>query len=163
MGSDPRVLVLGPVQITQSDLAITVGGGRAQTVLAALVIGLRHTVSDDRLIDAVWGDSPPEDATASLQSHISRLRRHLGTNAILRIDHSYLLDIDPRDVDACRFERLFARATELAGDEPDTARELCREALDLWRGPPFGDPAGADFAPPQAIRLEELRADAVEL
>lgn len=163
MSNDLRILVLGPVEIAHGEDTVAIGGRRARTVLAALVMGLRHAVSDDRLIDALWGEDPPAAAEASLQSHISRLRHHLGADTIRRSEHSYVLELDPGCIDACQFERLFNQAAEVAHEDPQAARELCREALGLWRGPAFGDLGDDDLARPEAVRLEELRIDAIEL
>jgi DNA-binding SARP family transcriptional activator len=120
-------------------------------------------VSDDHLIQAVWGDDPPRTATSSLQSHISRLRNLLGHDAVQRHDHSYILDFDPGRVDACEFEKAYREAAAIADSDPEEAVEACRTALQLWRGPPFGELCDAEFARPEAVRLEELRIDAMEL
>jgi DNA-binding SARP family transcriptional activator len=159
----PQILVLGPIEIVRDDRSIPVGGHCTRVVLSALVMGLCHSVSDDRLMDAVWGDCPPDTGVAALQSHISRLRRLLGHDAIKRSHNAYVLDVDPGMVDACRFERAFDRAGDLMETDPDTARELCHDALGLWRGPPFGDLCDTEFAQPEVVRLEELRIDAIEL
>jgi DNA-binding SARP family transcriptional activator len=155
--------VLGPIEVIRDGEVLAVGGHCTRVVLSALVMGLCHPVSDDRLMDAVWGDNPPETGVAALQSHVSRLRRLLGPDAIKRSHSSYVLDVDPGRVDACRFERAFDLAGELVATDPATARDLCHDALDLWRGPPFGDLGDTDFARPEAVRLEELRIDTIEL
>ncbi|MDH3730072.1 MAG: winged helix-turn-helix domain-containing protein, partial [Acidimicrobiia bacterium] len=163
MSEELRVLVLGPVEVERAGELLSIGGRRARSILAALVISLRHAVSDDRLIEAVWGDEPPESARASVQSHISRLRGVLGHDVVQRHDHSYVLEIDPGQVDACVFERTFGQAAEIFPSDPAETLQLCRRALEVWRGPPFGDLGEADFALPEAVRLEELRVDATEL
>ena len=114
-------------------------------------------------MDAMWGDEPPPTAKAALQSHISRLRKLLGPERVQRHDHCYLLDLDPGSVDACAFERQYRKASAAVTSDPDRALDLCRQGLDLWRGPPFGELADRDFARPEAVRLEELRIDAMEL
>lgn len=163
MSEELRVLVLGPVEVERAGELLPIGGRRARSILAALVISLRHAVSDDRLIEAAWGDEPPESARASMQSHISRLRRALGHDVVQRHDHSYVLDVDPGQVDACVFERTLAEAAEAFPSDPVETLQLCRRALEVWRGPPFGDLGEADFALPETVRLEELRVDATEL
>lgn len=163
MAEDLRVLVLGPVEIERDGEVVSIGGPRARSVLGALVIGLGHAVSDDRLMDAAWGLDPPPTARGSIQSHISRLRRHLGASAIERHDHSYTLNLDLEQVDAGAFERLYRAADQVLPTDPARASDLCHQALDLWRGPPFGELADADFARPEAVRLEEVRIDAMEI
>ena len=161
--SRPTIQVLGPIEIVRDDQSIPVGGHCTRVVLSALVMGLCHSVSDDRLMDAVWGNDLPDTGVAALQSHISRLRRLLGPDAIQRSHNAYVLDVDPGLVDACRFERAFDRAGDLVATDPDTARDLCHDALGLWRGPPFGDLCDTEFAQPEVVRLEELRIDTIEL
>ena len=163
MIAEPRVLVLGPVEIEREGETRSVGGPCARSLLAALVISLGHTVSDDRLMYAMWGDEPPATARAALQSHISRLRKVLGAERVQRHGSCYLLDLDPAAVDACTFERQYREAADAAASDPDRSLNLCRQALDLWRGPPFGELADQEFARPEAVRLEELRIDAMEL
>ena len=53
----------------------------------------------------------------------------------------YVLDIEPDQLDAERFERLARRrARALERGEAPARSELLREALDLWRGPPLARP-----------------------
>ena len=47
--------------------------------------------------------------------------------------------------------------------DPETASEKLRSALGVWRGPALSDFARAEFARPAIVRLEELRAAAIEL
>ena len=62
-----------------------------------------------------------------------------------------------------RFERLVedGRAARAAGN-PERGAALLREALELWRGPPFADFSYKEFAQPAIARLEELRLAAIE-
>jgi predicted ATPase/DNA-binding SARP family transcriptional activator len=68
---------------------------------------------------------------------------------------------DEAGVDAIRFERLVARAGE-HGLAPAAALALLDEALALWRGPAYLDVADHDALRAEAMRLDELRADAAE-
>jgi DNA-binding SARP family transcriptional activator len=78
------------------------------------------------------------------------------------VDHAYLLDVDLDDVDALRFERLVDEAVAHR-EEPEAARRLSHEALDLWRGIPFGDLADEEPFRLEALRLDQLRLAAMEL
>src|SRR5207247_6081685 len=62
-------------------------------------------------------------------------------------------------IDSRRFERMLREARPLPVAE--RASRL-REALSLWRGPPFGDLAFEPFAQSEIGRLEELRLGAAE-
>jgi DNA-binding transcriptional activator of the SARP family len=46
-------------------------------VLEILLAARGHRVPTDRLADLLWGESPPEDVTGSIQAFVSLLRRHL--------------------------------------------------------------------------------------
>ncbi len=69
-----------------------------------------------------------------------------------------MLEADPGDVDAYRFEQ----GVTAAGAEPDAARRLAMidEALVLWWGSPLGEFAGAGWADYEAARLEALHLQA---
>jgi DNA-binding SARP family transcriptional activator len=50
-------------------------GRKQQAVFALPALQVNSPVALDRLVDELWRDEPPAQATLSLQSHISRLRR----------------------------------------------------------------------------------------
>ena len=68
-------------------------------------------------------------------------------------------DVD--QVDALRFEQL-VRAATADHCSPQESRSLCHEALQLWRGVPFGELADVDPFRLEAMRLDELRMLAME-
>lgn len=163
MRSDTQVRILGPLVVEREGRFVSVGGHQAKVVLAALVIGVNHTVPSDQLAWALWQDSPPPTAHDTIQSYVSKLRHVLGTGAIEREEQSYMLVADGDQIDACRFERLVRQAEQLIGDDPERASHLCRAALGEWRGPVLGAIGDQEFAHLEAIRLSELRLLAVEL
>ena len=71
----------------------------------------------------------------------------------------YVLQVEPDQVDAVRFERLVAEARGLPAAERS---KRIAEALALWRGPPLADLEFELFAEGEVRRLEELRLDALE-
>jgi DNA-binding SARP family transcriptional activator len=156
------IRILGPVDVMTPSGPKSVGGPQARAVLAALAIGAGHAVAVDLLHQTLWGDHPPDSADNTLQSYISDLRRILGVEAIVRIDHSYELEIAAQSIDAVRFETLLGRAV-VAKKEPEECLRLCREALGLWRGRPFGDLADDETFRLEAYRLDELRLATMEL
>jgi DNA-binding SARP family transcriptional activator len=162
MMEEGTIRILGPVDVMTPDGATSVGGPQARAVLAALAVGAGHAVSVDVLHQTLWGDHPPDSADNTLQSYISDLRHILGAEAIVRVDHSYELEIDPQSIDAVRFETLLSRAI-VAKDDPGERLRLCREALGLWRGRPFGDLADDEPFRLEAYRLDELRLATMEL
>lgn len=154
------VLVLGPIQVRTDDGPIAPGGAVSCAILAALVIGAGHAVPDDVLVDAAWQSQPPPDPEHSLHSQITRMRSILGREAVERARGSYALTVDPEAIDAVRFERLSGRARSC--EDPSETRALCLEALDLWRGAPFGALADREFLQLESYRLEEIRLDVIE-
>ena len=158
-----QIDVLGPLEVHVGERSVPLGGRRARTVFAALVVGLNHAVSIDNLVASVWGDDPPEHAVDTLQSIVSRLRGTLGHDVIELIDHSYCLVADPASVDAIRFERLLERASRTVVDDASSAATMMIEALALWRGVPFGDLSDVVFLEPEVRRLEALRLSAIEV
>jgi predicted ATPase/DNA-binding SARP family transcriptional activator len=141
-----------------------VGGPRARSLLALLLLNAGQIVSTERLIDGLYGEDPPSGAANPLQSQVSRLRRALPVEAGPEFHPAgYRLTVDPDQVDAVRFERLAREGQRaLAAGEHARAATLLREALDLWRGPALADVTGAPFAAAQANRLDELRSGAIE-
>lgn len=162
MRHDERIRVLGPIDLETSNGARSVGGRNARRLLGALVVGAGRAVSSDRLQWAIWGDAPPRSADGSLQTYIARLRRLLGRDRIERLDHAYRLAVDRHHVDAIHFEDLVVEATELV-DDPQACLELCREALALWRGDPFGDFMDDEPFRLESARLIELRTTVMEI
>lgn len=160
--AEGAVRVLGPVDVMTPSGPESVGGPQARAVLASLAIGAGHAVAVDHIQRILWGDDPPDSANNTLQSYVSDLRQLLGPDAIKRIDHAYELDIDPQNIDAVRFETLVGEAIA-AKDEPEECLRLCRDALDLWRGHPFGDLADEGPFRLEAYRLDELRVATMEL
>ncbi|MBT8241767.1 MAG: SARP family transcriptional regulator, partial [Acidimicrobiia bacterium] len=127
-----------------------------------LVAGVGHAVSVDYLYEVLWGDQPSHSAPSTLQSYVSHLRGLLGDDTIAHIDHAYRLNAEVEDIDALLFDCLLMRANE-SKDEPEACRRLCRDALHLWRGRPFGDLADTEAFKLEAYRLDELRLAAMEL
>ena len=117
----------------------------------------------DRLADELWGERSPDTATKTVQVYVSRLRKELGQDVVLTRNGGYVLDVEPEQLDAERFERLTAGGREaLERGEAASASELLRQALDLWRGPPLADLAYEPFAQRHIAQLEELRLVALE-
>lgn len=155
--------VLGPIEIVVDGETLPVGGRTAMALTAALVIGADHAIPDDYLVHVMWGDEPPATATASLHSHLSRLRAVVGHDAIRGHEGSHRLVAAAGQIDACRFERGLKRAGERLASDPESALDEVRSAIRLWRGPPFGDLADAEFCRLEVERLHELRLGAEDI
>lgn len=153
--------LLGPLEVSVEEGLLDLGGPRQREVLAHLLARVNHVVTPDRLIDEIWGESPPPGARKSLQSYVSRLRGVIGPSRIESRAHGYVLVAEPDEVDALRFEALVAEA-RAAQSNPEEAARALREALALWRGRPFEDLPGKVSLSGELNRLEELRLSATE-
>jgi DNA-binding SARP family transcriptional activator len=153
--------ILGPLEVVEEGRLLTLGGPRQRTLLAILLTRANEVVSNDRLIDELWGAHPPRTAANALQYHVSQLRKTLGpSKALVTREHGYLIRVAPHELDLLRFEQLVEEAMRAPADH---AARLLRDALSLWRGPALADVASEPFAQAEILRLEEVRLAALEL
>ncbi len=153
------------LEVSADGRAVEVRGRIPRRLLALLARTPGREVSADQLIDGLWGAGPPSAAAGTLQSHVARLRRDLPDGQVLRTGRrGYLLDIDPSDVDAVRFEQGLAQGrTALTAGRVEEAGTLLGQVLGLWRGAPYTEFADCEPLEAEARRLAELRLDALEL
>jgi predicted ATPase/DNA-binding SARP family transcriptional activator len=159
----PQFGLLGPVSATIGGEPIELGGLKRRALLAALLLEANRVVSRDRLIDALWGEEPPDTARNTLQVYVSQVRKLLPDGTLETASHGYRLAVDPATVDVFEFARLSesGRSALTIGDAAGAAATL-RAALELWRGPALADVAWEPFAQAEVARLEELRLTALE-
>ncbi|WP_405659296.1 BTAD domain-containing putative transcriptional regulator [Streptomyces sp. RK9] len=132
---------------------------KARALLTALLLEPDRAVSADALKDALWAEGPPASAHASLQNHVTRLRRLLDDPDRLRaVPSGYRLRVDDGELDVRVFERRFAqaRAAHAERDWP-AVEEAARAALALWRGTPLSGLPTATAGHALVQRLEESR------
>src|ERR687893_628656 len=99
--------ILGPLEVRDGDRSVALGGAKQRALLAMLLLRANEPVAMDRLVDALWPESPRSEAINALQVAVSRLRRSLGGNGMLATRApGYELRIRDEDLDAARFERL---------------------------------------------------------
>jgi YVTN family beta-propeller protein len=162
--------ILGPLEVEEAGRRLPLGGGKQRALLAILLVHANEVVSRDRLIEELWGGSPPQTATTALQVHVSQLRKLLDPGAtrgeeelLVTRAPGYVLRVERDRIDLGRFEALVAAGkAALAKGDAQRAREQLVEALALWRGRPLGDLETAPFAQAESLRLEELRLGALE-
>jgi predicted ATPase/DNA-binding SARP family transcriptional activator len=157
-----QIGLLGPFEVrTDNGAFAEVPGARLRGLLIALALEPGHVVPKATLVDWIWGERPPSDATNALQRLASRLRKALPEGLVEGHPGGYRLTVAPDAVDALRFERLLAQARQEEG--PGRVR-LLREALALWRGAAMLDVALQDSQAFDAAvtRLEGLHLTALE-
>jgi DNA-binding SARP family transcriptional activator len=163
--------ILGPFEVRDREgREVRLPAGRERSLLALLLIHRGEVVSTDRIVDALWGETPPGTAAKAVQGYVSHLRRMLepahpqgGADGLL-LTHApgYVLRTDVA-VDATRFEQLAAEGRRALEDgSAAEAAALLEDALGLWRGPALADFTFDDFAQTEIHRLEELRLEATE-
>ena len=159
----PEFRLLGPLEVVVDGAPAALGGPKQRALLATLLLEPNRIVSGDRLIDAVWGEIPPETARNTVQVYISQLRKRLPDGALETVPPGYRLVVDPATIDLFEFVRLCDEGrSALASGDAAHAAETLREALGLWRGAALADLASVPFAQTEILRLEELRAAACE-
>ena len=156
--------ILGPVEVWDDGRAVALGGRRQRALLAALLLHPNEVVPADRLIDELWGEGSPEDASAALRVNVSRLRKALPHDVLTTKSPGYVVRVEPDELDLHRFERLVDEARSLrARGLAANASERLRAALALWRGPALADFAYESFAQASITRLDEVKLAALEL
>src|SRR5215831_10295395 len=173
-GARPRVAglqlkVLGPVEAWRGGAQIGLGESRQRAVLGLLALNPDVAVHRETLIDAVWGEDPPETAAQLVQAYVSRLRRMLDPERsprdprglLVSAGTSYRLQVSADQLDLLAFEQLAdrARAAAAAG-EPEAACDAYELALGLWRGEPvaYAQVLGGH---PAAVQVSRARTAAV--
>jgi len=114
----------------------SVVGERPRALLAALAAGGGRPVRAEELIELVWGDDAPANATKSLQVLVSRTRSACGADAIVRDGVGYRLGVAPADVDSLRLAALVREAGTALEADAAAAADLARDALALAEGAP---------------------------
>ena len=155
--------ILGPLEVRRDDRPLPISGAKERALLAILLLHANEPVTVDRLVDELWGESPPSTARKSLQVRVAALRRVLPEDVLLTRGGSYLIQVDRDQLDLHRFERLLgAGERALADGDAQAAVSKLRTALALWRGPALADLASETFSEPAVARLDDLRLTALE-
>ncbi|MFJ5680801.1 BTAD domain-containing putative transcriptional regulator [Streptomyces sp. NPDC093097] len=159
-----QIGILGPFEVRTDDGgSADVPGARLRGLLVALALRPGHAVPKASLVDWIWGEHPPADATNALQRLVSRLRKVLPDGVVEGQTDGYRLAVEPDAVDAVRFERLVVEG-QARGEDASGRVRLLRAALGLWRGAALQDVGLQDSAAFDAavVRLEGLRLTATE-
>lgn len=138
--------ILGPLVLRRDGRLDGVGGAQQRAVLGLLAAQPNSAVHREAIIDALWGEYPPESAVAMVQTYVSRLRGVLArtdagrpADQLLVTDGAcYLLRVSADELDLLAFAAAASRARDAAGaGNFGEACSLFEEALGLWRGDPL--------------------------
>ncbi len=151
--------ILGPLEVRSGEGVLELGGQRQRTLLAFLLLNGNSVVSNERIVDAVWGEDPPATARNALQVGVHGIRKALGAERVVTQGTGYRLALDADELDLERFLALAERARQ---ERLEDAGATLREALALHRGPVLADLDELPFVAAERRRVEELRLEALE-
>lgn len=158
--------VLGPVEVSVAGEPVPGMAPRHRAVLGYMLLHPGMVLSTERLIDAIWGATPPDTARAQIHAAITAIRRVLraaGAASALRTRAAgYVIGPEAGQADLAEFTERVAAAQKqaVAGDLTEAAATM-RSALALWRGEPLAG-VQADYVDAARARLTERRLVAFE-
>jgi SARP family transcriptional regulator, regulator of embCAB operon len=165
-----RFEILGPVRAWSGDRELDLGPGKQRAVLAVLLLNANRPVATTQIVDAVWGDDPPENGANVVQKYVAGLRRVLEPDRSPRTPGQllaltgagYTLHVQPGSLDAEVFHD-WVRQAQRARVEGALAQaaDTLRGALAMWRSDPLAGVSGPTFDAARE-RLAESRAAALE-
>jgi DNA-binding SARP family transcriptional activator len=165
-----RFEILGEVRVLRAGTAVDLGPAKQRAVLAVLLVQAGRPVPTHQIVDAVWGDDPPENGVNVVQKYVAGLRRVLDPDRAPRTPgelialtgNGYLLRVAGGALDAEEFTTAVNRAaTERTAGRLVEAAEILRKALALWRGDALAGLTGPVFEAARA-RLADAHASAWE-
>ncbi|WP_279345504.1 BTAD domain-containing putative transcriptional regulator [Streptomyces sp. AP-93] len=158
-----RFSVLGPVRIWRDNEPLPSGTPQQHALLAALLLREGRTATASELIDAIWGEDPPQQALATIRTYASRLRKMLDPGILATESGGYAIRTPADSLDLGIARRLAADAdrARAAGDHA-LAHTLIARALDLWEGEPLTGVPGP-HADTERARLAEWRLQLLEI
>ena len=161
-----RFSVLGPVEVRATGRRLPTMAPRHRAVLAYLLLHAGTVINAERLIGAMWGQTPPDSARAQIHAAVAAIRRMLraagAAQALVTRAGGYVILPQPGQLDLQEFTRQVAAAQAQAdaGDRQAAAAQL-RATLTLWGGQPLAD-VNAAYVPDARQRLEGRRLTALE-
>ena len=129
-----------PAAPTERPLPPSLGGPKQRLVLAMLLAEPNRVVSVDRLVDALWGDYPPETARHTVQSYVSELRKALGSVITRRRlqdrgGRRHLRHLGLRKSDVSGSSAVSDRSRGCCGHDPRSARTVAGRTVRRRRWP----------------------------
>lgn len=149
-GSPLQIEVLGPLRVSRDGADLTPSGVLQRRLLAFLTLRRGSIVSADVLVEVLWPISQPDDPTAAVQNHVSRLRRALPGVRVESLGSGYRLDPAGLGVDADRATAAVREGTIAPSD--------VAALLEKWTGPAYPELDETDEGRAEASRLEEVRS-----
>ncbi|WP_051808768.1 BTAD domain-containing putative transcriptional regulator [Actinoplanes subtropicus] len=171
MATEPlRFEILGEVRAIRAGAPIDLGPAKQRAVLAVLLLQAGRPVPTHQIVDAVWGDEPPENGANVVQKYVAGLRRALDPDRAPRTPgellaltgSGYVLRTAEATLDTDEFQAAVNRAAaERAAGRPMEAAGTLRSGLALWRAEALSGLTGSVFEAART-RLADARASAWE-
>lgn len=169
-----EIKVLGPLEVLVGGVSVVPTASKPSQLLAMLALNAGHVVTVSALMEEIWDHSPPRSGIPTLQTYILHLRRKLqdaladggrrSKDILITRRTGYLLDVQPQDVDAVKYDQLSAAGRRAVNDgDYVTASRMLGMALNLWRGPALSDVPTGPQLEIEAMRLEENRLSDLDL
>ena len=139
-----RFQLLGPLEVRDGErVARRSAGGSSAPLLAVLALRAGEPVSPDRLVEDIWGESPPQDGAARARElRLASCGGRSGVTSFGPSPPATRSSVAPEQVDAMRLERLLDEREA----PPAPARSGCGSELARIRGQPLDDLAFEPFA-----------------
>lgn len=98
MTDDFHFVLLGAVRAFRDDVEIRVGPPQQQAVLSMLLLNSEHAVSMAKLVEALWGDRPPNRAVTTIRTYAWQLRKLLepdpvGPRVLMSVGGGYQMTV----------------------------------------------------------------------
>lgn len=145
--------VLGPLVVRGGDRIVAIRSPQQRGLIGLLALHANQVVSQQEVVEVLWGHRPPATHRDLLYAIVSRLRRSLDDRVVETVSSGYRLTVDPGQVDLCRFAEQSAQA-RASGD-----LQAFAEALGLWRGPVLADLPEPLRQHPRAISVQQRRIE----
>jgi DNA-binding SARP family transcriptional activator/tetratricopeptide (TPR) repeat protein len=137
-GTAVRLSLVGRFEVRRGGVRIDLtelGSRKARTLLKLLAVERGHLVQTDRIVDILWNDHPPAQASENVATLISRLRKTLGASALAGRGGYRLGELPFVVVDVDDGADLVTEAERrLTAAQPALAAAAAARALDLLAG-----------------------------
>jgi DNA-binding SARP family transcriptional activator len=162
--------ILGDLRALRAGRPVELGPAKQRAVLAVLLLHAGRPVPTHQIVDAVWGDEPPENGANVVQKYVAGLRRALEPDRsprtpgelIALAQGGYVLRMEAGALDVDVFQAGLAEASaERKAGRLAAAADALRRALALWQGEALAGLTGPFFDSARN-RLTDARATAWE-
>ncbi|NEA58294.1 tetratricopeptide repeat protein [Streptomyces sp. SID13666] len=138
-----RFEVLGPLRAWDGDKELDLGFPQQRALLSMLLAQAGRPVGTSTVIDALWGEDPPDSAVNMVRRYVGGLRRLLEPGLaprapgrrLIRRAGGYVLQVEQEEFDLLEFRGLTEGGTRaVATGRTEEAVSHFIKALGLWQG-----------------------------